>query len=143
MNTGAETELTIACMDVVHRFYCSLDAGDYDTLVAQMSPDGVWERQGKTLEGRNAVRDALRQRGDGVTTTHLVQNLVVDRQDARTATASMYVVVLRHEGAGPHGEPPVTPPIRTIQRVRDVFVLTDQGWRISHKSGHPIFRHAA
>lgn len=140
MTTGTNTMLTVACMDVIHRFYCSLDAGDYDTLVEQMSPDGVWERQGKKLEGRPAIRDALRQRGDGVTTAHLVQNLVVDRTDEHSAVASMYVVVLRHEGAGPGDKPPATPPIRAVQRVRDELVLTDRGWRIARKTGHPIFR---
>ncbi|VCU71491.1 hypothetical protein PIGHUM_03576 [Pigmentiphaga humi] len=142
MSTEAQGSLAMACMDVIHRFYRSLDAGDYETLAAQMLPDGVWERQGKVLKGRTALLEALSQRGEGVITTHLVQNLVVDRQDERTAAASMYVVVLRHEGGAAAGAPVPTPPIRAVQLVRDTLALTSDGWRIAHKSGKAVFRSA-
>lgn len=140
MSARVQGVLFAECADVIHRFYLALDAGEYEALVAQMLPDGVWVRQGKTLEGRHAVLAALAQREPGVITTHLVQNLVVDQLDDDTATASMYVMVLRHEGDQPHRTTVPMPPIRAVQLVRDKLVRTSNGWRIAHKAGGAIFR---
>lgn len=140
MSHHTQGNLTAECMDVIHRFYRALDACDYEALVAQMTPDGVWERQGKVLRGRAAVREALSKRSAGVVTAHLVQDLVVDRKDAYSAEASMYVAVLRHESDEAPALPVPTPPIRVVQLVRDSLVLTDEGWRIAHKSAKAIFR---
>ncbi len=142
MSTKQQGLLVAECTDLIHRFYRSLDAGDYKTLIKQMLPEGVWVRQGKTLEGQSAVLEALSQRSTGVISTHLVQNLVVDREDEQTATASMYVMVLRHEGGEHPGTAVPVPPIRAIQLVKDKLVLTAEGWRIAHKAGRAVFSSA-
>ena len=142
MSAPEQGSFLAECADVIHRFYRALDGGDYLTLARQMLPEGVWVRQGQTLEGRAAIVEALNKREPALVTTHIVNNLVVDRQDERTATASMYITVLRYEGDDNAEGPAPVPPIRAIQLAEDKLVLTDQGWQIAHKTARAIFRSA-
>jgi hypothetical protein len=134
------TEAYIACADVLHRFYRALDTGDYQSLANLMLADGVWERQGKRLEGRGAIMEALNDRSPGLITAHLVSNLVVDCIDGRTAIASAYITVLRHEGDGSSVGPVPVPAPRAVQFCRDRLMLTEDGWRIAEKTSKAIFR---
>lgn len=98
---------TLACRQAIHRFYAALDSGDFATVAAAVAPDGVWHRQGKALRGPGDVAQAMADRPAGRVTAHLVQNLVVELQDADTATARYNTLVFRHDGEA--GAPPPAP----------------------------------
>lgn len=107
MDEMLSTARMLACQQAIHRFYASLDAGDFATVAAAMAPDGVWHRQGKALRGPGDVAQAMTDRRAGRVTAHLVQNLVVDLHDGETATARYNTLVFRHDG--PAGAPPPAP----------------------------------
>jgi hypothetical protein len=49
-------------LQVTQRFFYCLDEGQYDELLALMSPEAVWHRQGKILRGHPQIRAALEER---------------------------------------------------------------------------------
>ncbi|MCW8084177.1 nuclear transport factor 2 family protein [Sabulicella glaciei] len=103
--------LLIGCQQAVHRFYAALDASDYAGVAASMAPEGSWHRQGKMLTGPDEVRAALAERPAGRVTAHLVQNLVVDLADERSATLRYMTLVYRHDGEGGTGPAPLSQPL--------------------------------
>ncbi len=64
----------VSCEQLVHRFYQALDAAEFMKLAQLFRDDGVWFRQGKQLQGHQAILKAMDERPAGRKTAHLVQN---------------------------------------------------------------------
>lgn len=120
----------------VHQLFQHLDEGEFVEMAALFAPDGVWCRQGVDLVGPAAVLDAMRQRPAGLSTRHVVANMIVGG-DAGIATARYYLTVYAHQGA------PVAPlPLETPQFLfvcDDRLVGTPQGWRFARRAPRLIF----
>lgn len=125
---------------VVHRFFRHLDDGDYGALAALMAPEGVWHRQGKMLRGPTMVLEAMKARPAGVTTRHLVTNMLVDVADPDHAGASCYITVYAHTGEKKPDEPaPMELPLQ-IGTYRIKLTRTPQGAQIDEITAKVAFR---
>lgn len=139
MDELRRTALIIGCQQAVHRFFAGLDASDYDAVAAGMAPDGVWHRQGKALRGPEQVRAALAERPAGRVTAHLVQNLVVDLEDERSATVRYLSLVYRHDGGTEGGGPaPLGQPL-SIAAYSDRMRRDGDRWLVVERRSRRVF----
>ena len=122
------------------RFFHYLDTRAYEKLAGLMAPEGVWNRQGKALKGRDMVLAAMHARPKGFTTQHLVTNLVVDVVDADHAEANYYLTVFAHQLAeGGQLPAPMEAPLLAAF-YQEKLVRTPQGWRINNISDTVAFK---
>ncbi|MBT3990328.1 MAG: SnoaL-like domain-containing protein [Rhodospirillaceae bacterium] len=138
MDRDQERAIEWDCAQVVNKFYCLLDARNYDDLVNCFVADGVWKRQGNELEGRDAIMAAMQERGDTLVIRHIVTNIQVTIHDENTVSTSEYVTIYRYdsdeklEGPAPLDGPGV------IFLYQDKMTKTDSGWQMTDKRGRPI-----
>lgn len=119
------------CHNQVMAFFRDLDENRYDDLVQRLTPDGVWLRQGKTLTGRAATRDALSRRSTTQRIHHLICNLVADAWNADGCAMRAYMLVVRHDSGAPLVGPA---PLAGVENIRTTHIaLTRSGsqWLIA------------
>lgn len=137
---SAEKVATIVeCEQLVHRFYQALDAGELNTLSQFFREDGVWFRQGKQLEGPQAVLKAIGERPIGRRTAHLVQNFVLDFESSQKVVARYLTLVYRHDSGE---ENPRAAPINSALAISmnyDTLLKDQQGWRFLEKKSERRF----
>ncbi len=125
---------------LVNRLFISLNERRYGELAELFAADGVWHRQGKTLQGPAGIRKALEGRPRDLTTRHLVTNFVADITGPASAESLQYVTVYAHEGELPDGTAPIGNPVQIgVYRARFARLET---WRFVELSGTPVFRKA-
>ncbi|WP_420223498.1 hypothetical protein [Pigmentiphaga litoralis] len=61
--------------DLIHRFFWCLDQRDTEGVLATLSPDVVWLRQGRRHVGLEGVTAALSSRSPTLYVRHVVSNL--------------------------------------------------------------------
>lgn len=136
----------VMCSQAVMRFYGALDAGDIAGVASWMAPEGVWHRQGQVLRGPAEVLAALQQRPAGRVTAHLVNNLVVDLDEAGDMARVRYMLlVFRHDrqqaGTGPVA---IAGSLLSITETTDLWRKThDAGWQAVLKEGRTLFSQQA
>ena len=118
----------------VLRFVDCLDEGDYGQLVALMTSDAVWHRQGRTLRGRDEILAALHERSATQRIRHLVTNLLL-RSETPTETAfTHYMTALRHDsGVAVQGPVAIAGPFR-MSLVGTRLVLDGGRWLIAEQA---------
>lgn len=122
------------CASVCTRFFHHLDRREYEQLAALMAEDGVWMRQGTALTGSAAVLDTLCARPAGLTTRHLLSNIVVDLLDEGAAAHVGYELsVFTQDGTAPARH-------ATILTGEDRLEHDGTAWRIRLKEARPLFR---
>jgi len=126
-------------VQVTHRFFYFLDEFRYDDLVALMTEDAVWHRQGKVLRGREQVLAALAERPRTQRIRHVITNAFVDEDGAGSARLTAYLTAYRAD-EGVSRPPPQTidGPFRLLL-VDARFVRTEAGWRMAEQRGTPEF----
>lgn len=125
---------------LVHQFFAYLDQRDYDPLVAQMAPNGVWHRQGKELCGPAMVMAAMRARPVGFHTRHVVSNLIVDQSSKSRANASFYLTVYTHQAEDAAAAPfPMALP-NSLGVYRLNLASARGRWRIAEMNSEQVFR---
>lgn len=130
----------VGCQQAINRFYAALDASDMDTVAAAMSEQGVWNRQGRALQGPKEVREALAQRPMGRNTAHLVQNLVVDAESETLANASYMTLVYRFDSSEPVAAPvPLGKPLSISIHHERLERNTQGNWLVLEKRGQQKF----
>lgn len=122
---------------VVMRFYRHLDDRDSTCLAALMLPDGVWHRQGAVLTGASAIIAALSRRSPTMQIHHLLTNAFAVSSGPDTADVTAYMLVIRHEPAGPFDGPAPLAGIENIRTIRAALRHTAQGWRVASMRGDP------
>lgn len=117
---------------------------DVDTNWGRNAPDyfaedGLWVGDVQTFEGREGVRGfySWREQRGGRVVFHAVQNLRAQFDGAPDRAVCDWVLVLY----GGDGTPPIesAPPI-LIDRIAERWSLTDDGWKITHRSSSLLFR---
>ncbi|WP_418315523.1 nuclear transport factor 2 family protein [Piscinibacter sakaiensis] len=110
-----------------------LDERRYDALLALLSADAVWFRQGQRLQGREQIKDALLQRSPTMRVRHLVTNLLCLRDTGERREYSHYMLALRADGGGAAGSPArISAPFNmslvttTLQRDGEGWVVAEQ-----------------
>jgi uncharacterized protein (TIGR02246 family) len=122
---------------MLNSFSRALDEGDFQKVASQMTPDGIWHRQGERLQGHKAVLAALARRPADLVTRHLVTNVEVRFVSAERATARSTVLVFRHEGPVESAAPMSLP--HSVLDYDDDLVKQDGRWQIAERRSRRIF----
>lgn len=139
MDRSAQVEIESACNATTQRFFHCLDTHDDPAAVALFDADGIWERQGKRLQGHVAVLAALAARSAERATCHVITNVVTTVQDASTARVDFCLST--YEGQQGDDTAPIGR-LASIRRCVDSMVRVGDDWRIAHKSTEQLFRGA-
>lgn len=101
------------------------DAGNADAFADLFAADGVFDRLGQLIQGREALRQVIAGRPAGVWTRHRYSNVRIEvSADGRHAEGRIDLDMQR----GREGSPDIDH-IRAEHH--DRFVLTEQGWRFA------------
>ncbi len=116
-----------ACLQLASRFYLSLDSSDTPGLLACVTENTVWHRQGQALQGREAISQALAARNAARITCHQISNFDLQAETDSEAVANYYVTV--YDNQGPQG----ALQLKTIMRSQDRFQRMDGQWTLLSK----------
>jgi hypothetical protein len=130
-----EAELT----QLISRFSHYIDSGRYQELALLFTEDGIFDRVGQVLNGRDAILEAMRNRHSFLT-RHMVSNVLFTHIDAQEARATMYVA--NFVGHGGKAQLPVgfALPEPAILEFDDTYRRTADGWRIAHRIARVIMK---
>lgn len=133
MNIDLVRAIRADCQELSARFYRHLDQREYAALSEFFAGDGVWQRQGKTLQGPAAILAEVARRPATMITRHAVSNLIVDVFSEDSVSTQCYVTLYY---ADP-GEP-VKPPVRftgpaCVFTYFDELKRIDGAWKIARK----------
>lgn len=103
------------------------DAGEADALANLYTPDGVFDRLGQLVVGRDAIRQLIAGRPPGVWTKHHCRNVRIEvAADGRSASGRTDLEMQRGSAG-----------VEKVDEIRaeyfDAFVLTDEGWRFKSR----------
>src|SRR3546814_6184263 len=90
MDHLARMEIEWACTKLSHAFSYCLDSRDYGSLVSLFTPDGVWERHGDRLQGRERILEVMRGRPANQFTRHVITNFHFVEVPETRARATLY-----------------------------------------------------
>jgi hypothetical protein len=128
------------CRNQVLAFFRDLDENDYESLVVRMTADAVWHRQGKVLNGRAAVLQALSARSGTMRIHHLISNLFADVADDNRCAMRGYMLVVRHEAGRPLEGPAPLAGIENIRTTHVELARVDGAWLIARmRNDEPSF----
>lgn len=137
MNPSAvPIENWIALHDLVHEFAHRVDFGPAETIADLFAEDG-WYRWGeKRSVGRDAIREAYRQRAArGVRTArHLCTNLRVSMVSDDEARGESIWLIFAEDGPPPHPAAPLL-----VADVHDVYVRRDGRWLFQSRQLDDVF----
>lgn len=127
------------CTQLCYRFAHHLDSGESDSMIGLFTADGVFDRVGQLLRGRDEMRAAFAERPTGITSRHVVTNVhfievASDRAEAHVYNLSFHAVGEERDG----------PLAYATQNARfldfhDAYALTDDGWRFASRSARVVF----
>jgi hypothetical protein len=121
------------CQEFTQRFYQDLDNHEYGRLSEAFAADGVWLRQGKQLQGPQAVLAELEKRPPTMVTRHVISNQTVDIIDEHNMR-SQYYITLYYSDTGEAPENPVKFSGPTcLFTYYDELQLIGTDWRIVRK----------
>jgi ketosteroid isomerase-like protein len=124
-----------ACEKLVRKFAVYSDSNDFKALMGIFTGDAVYTRPmapDTRISGRDAIHKAFLERPPLVI-RHLTMNCLVDVVSAGEARGISYVMFLASPDT--EGERPVTAPNVHFGEYRDIFVLTEEGWKIKERYG--------
>lgn len=119
------------CLRTVLDFFAALDARADAEVIATFSPNGIWERNGERLQGREAIAASLMTRDPRRTTCHVVSNVRFELHDGVHACANFYL--LAYEGFGATTEDETRLRLAAIRSCTDSFSHQEDRWLIDLK----------
>lgn len=126
IESPATTEDVVQLTQRLHTFISYLDERRYDDLIAMFLPDGRWLRQGRWLDGRAAILEALQARPASMRVRHVITNARVSRRSADSASVEAYMTAYRQlEGQGPT--------LFSINLVSNAFRKVDGEWMLAEQ----------
>lgn len=134
MSAAAATpeEARSACEELTRAYNHHADSWNSDALAALFTPDGVFDRLGKRIEGRAAIAHFIANRPREFWQVHTVSNFTFElASDGRSATGTLDLDL----GRGKVGDDTVIETVRA--RYRDRFELTPEGWRFALREVRP------
>jgi ketosteroid isomerase-like protein len=125
------------CTKLVNAFAHAIDHLNYDQLVLLFTEDGIFDRVGQVLTGRDAIREAMQNR-HALLTRHVCTNIHFSDVDRDDAKATLYVA--NFVGTSNEGLPPVSYelPQPALLEFDDVYRRSKDGWRIAHRTARVI-----
>lgn len=132
----AQPELVAELTQRLHAFFSHLDNRRYDDVLSLFLPKGRWLRQGRWLEGREAIRGALDARPASMRVRHVISNIVVTQEAAGKARVEAYMTAYRQVGDE-------APTLFRFNLVTNVFHQDDGAWVLAEQQLLPEFDFSA
>ena len=110
----------------LHLFFQHLDERRYEELAAMFLPEGRWLRQGRWLDGRPAILEAMAARPAGVRVRHLLSNTVVSCRGTGERDVQAYLTAYRQL-------PGQRPALFSINLVGNVFRRHGDAWLLAEQ----------
>lgn len=123
-----------ACSRLVVRFCELVDSYGHEELAGLWAEDAVWNTWKGPQHGRKAIRDYLDAKPKGAVGVHVVQNILIDVDDAGSASGNSVFSFYGGEPGAPEARTP-----RVLGRFRDRFKLTAEGWRFASRDTDIIY----
>lgn len=136
MNAAAIDELI--CSQHLSRMFLKLDQLDNEAIPAYFTEDAVWQRQGKTLQGREQILEEMRARPAQLFVQHILHQLVCEDVQRDRIRASAYMSVYRRDGPVALPHPAQAPDMLVSWEVE--FSRCGEAWRISHLASKHLYR---
>ncbi|HEY0296381.1 MAG TPA: nuclear transport factor 2 family protein [Bordetella sp.] len=134
------SDTLMSCHNQVMGLFRDLDENRYESLAARFAPAGVWHRQGKILQGRQAIVQALNLRSRTQRIHHLIVNLVADRADSGRCALRGYMLVVRYDGGSPLAGPAPLSGIENIRTTHIELSKSDGQWLVEQmRNDDPTF----
>ena len=111
-----------------------LDERRYDELLSLMTPQAVWHRQGKRLQGHAQILAALNERSATQRIRHLVTNLLQRSAGDDSASFSHYMTALRFDDGQAHDGPVTVRQPYRMSLVTTQLVRTGGVWRVAEQA---------
>ncbi len=124
-------------LEILARLYYSLDQRDYERVAAFFHPDGVWQRQGKRLEGPAQIIAALEQRSRTLVVHHIVTNPFFDVASDTQVKVTYYLTVYQVDTGNLPGDTAPAARAPQVGVCRAEFTRAVDSWRISHMAASP------
>jgi hypothetical protein len=127
-----------ACTKLSHDFAYFIDNRDYDSLAALFAPDGVWERHGVRLNGREEILKTMKSRPSNQFTRHITTSFHFSEVAPTVARATLYnmsyfsFTVEKLPSA-------YVPENAILLDFFDTYKLTDEGWRLAERITPAVF----
>jgi len=125
-----------ACEGIIVAFANGVDRWDDENVLALFTDDGVLDRAGQKIAGREALRKWLSERPRNVMTRHVASNIALKRLSANEATGLSYFTFYRAEGAT---TPASIPGPAGLGEYEDRFRLTSGGWKLAERKIRVVF----
>ena len=129
-----EMQIEHACTRLIQRFALLNDAGDFESLAAMFTEDGVFARPSAPndpIHGRHNILRAFQARSRRLS-RHLTSNIVIDVLSATEAQAISYIILY---ASAAKEEGPVASPPHLIGTFRDRIRLVNGRWLFSERLG--------
>lgn len=126
-----------ACRDVVIAFTHHLDHREFERAADLFAVDGVWDRHGERLHGRERIRETIAARDARQVERHVITNLLVTPESATECFVVSYVTIYRTVAAD--DEIPTLSGPTTLGEFHDRLRLVDGEWKLVHRSARPVF----
>lgn len=110
----------------LHAFFSHLDERRFDALVAMFLPDGRWLRQGRWIEGRGAILEAMHARPATMRVRHVISNVLVTPVSADEMKVQAYMTAYRQLEGG-------KPSLFSINLVTNTFRRTAGDWLLAEQ----------
>jgi hypothetical protein len=122
-----------ACERLSIAFAIGVDRFDDDAVLNLFTHDGVFNRPGNVVKGRDALHGWLKGRPRDVVTRHICTNISIKVINKKEASGITYFTFYR---GAKDGEPSVLPlhGPDIVGEYLDRFLLTDDGWRIAERA---------
>lgn len=119
------------------RFGRALDGGTLEEFLSIFTEDVAYRSGPRTLAGHDDLRAFFAKRAEGGRLSrHLMSSLMVERTGPDTARGESKWLVFA--GQLPAPAPGTSPYV--VADVEDDYLLTEAGWKISHRTITPVFR---
>ena len=137
-STTEQRNCEAECVRLCNDFAYFADNREYEKLVALFAEDGTFDRRGEVLRGRAAIMKAMLARPADLITRHACTNIRIDLQADGTASGTGYMMLFHGSASGlAAGTLPSCS--TTIAEYRDVYVATQEGWRIRSRVTTIVF----
>ena len=133
-------EIERACEQLSIAYARHVDFKEYDRFAELFTEDGHLTA-GSALDGREAIRQSMKQRSDRLRSRHVLTNIHVEVIDADHARGITYLSLYRHIGDESLADGPIhLAGPAAVGHYEDEFVRTAAGWRIARRVLRFAFR---
>ena len=116
-----------------------VDTRDYDKLLALFTPEGILDRRGEIVAGRDAIRAMMNARPAELRTRHVCTNIEITQTGAETAEGLTVFTLYRGREKDAVEPVELTGPA-FVGEYKDHFERTVDGWRIARREVRLLFQ---